>query len=277
MTNASDGHCMTKELLIIALVAAVSLNCRAAEMYFAKIVNNQYQLNINGEVIGGDYDRLITLIKSSPVIYVKSIFLALDSPGGSVDEAIKIANFVENSAMLVRVNEEAICASSCFYIYVSGQMRAGAGSIQIHRPFINNAAIKDMQVNEARKYQNESINKVRSFLMIKSVPSELIDKMMNLSSTESYKLSVPELRSIGFSSIPFEEASIAKCGESPDKYFTNALTEVELNCIKNLMTITRIESLNSILGKKKSREVFREYLLSIGGLEQSDGRILLDK
>ncbi len=248
--------------------------CEAADLFVSKTDNGRYEINLSGAIVEGDYKQLVSLIENRPNIFVKTLSILLNSPGGSVSEAIKIAELVESSVLMVYVDEDSICASSCFLIYISGQLRTAAGNIYIHRPYLDQMLVHDIDISDARKHQRDSMNRVKDFLEERYISAEIIDKMMHLSSNESYLLSYSELQNIGFSSPTFEEVSIARCGASPEDFPTNKLSIEEASCIKNLATLARIETLKSIMGIQKTKSVFRDYLLSIGGVEQPDGRII---
>src|SRR5438105_3580382 len=82
---------------------------------------------MHGEVEAGDADKLRRVIVSTPR-FIRH--LVLDSPGGNVNEALRVAAVVRR-AMLPTTTYRAgigvltryVCASSCFLIWVSGPIR----------------------------------------------------------------------------------------------------------------------------------------------------------
>src|SRR5690606_37979337 len=67
----------------------------------------------------------------------KHILLTIDSPGGSVNEAIAIGNWLRGSKGLVMVREGAACYSSCVLLVAGAALRFLDGEIGIHRPYFN--------------------------------------------------------------------------------------------------------------------------------------------
>lgn len=67
--------------------------------------------------------------------YVETV--ALNSPGGSVDDALAIAALIRDNAYATEVADGALCASSCPLVFSGGvERRAGAGAaIGVHQAF----------------------------------------------------------------------------------------------------------------------------------------------
>lgn len=111
---------------------------------------NEYgnrQLAFRGPIEEGDAQRLLGFLafgngcqnecQLDTGEYSRAGYIALDSPGGNVREAIKIAKYVEESGLGVFVPADATCASACFLIYVSAPMRASSGKVIVHRPYFD--------------------------------------------------------------------------------------------------------------------------------------------
>jgi hypothetical protein len=71
-----------------------------------------------GEIIRGDFDRLLTRLNSLPA-RVQVIGFSLDSPGGNIIEAERIANGIRRSKAPVVVLGQAKCVSACFLIFAA--------------------------------------------------------------------------------------------------------------------------------------------------------------
>lgn len=80
---------------------------------------------LRGEIVKGDLDAL-TSADPSPRI------LCLQGPGGSVSEAMKIAEFIRTNSIGTRVPARATCDSSCALIFMAGSILgddSGGGTV----------------------------------------------------------------------------------------------------------------------------------------------------
>src|ERR1700761_5831950 len=92
------GRFMAGTILLLACAAA-----SAAEIYYLDrdAFNNQYlgpvgPLVLSGEIVPGDYDRLLDKIAEDPGRFLDQNKLILASNDGDADEAIKIARLVRS-------------------------------------------------------------------------------------------------------------------------------------------------------------------------------------
>ena len=67
--------------------------------------------------------------------YVKTV--ALNSPGGSVEDAIAMSKLIREKKLVTRVKEKALCASSCPIVFAGGVMRIAEKDavIGVHQVF----------------------------------------------------------------------------------------------------------------------------------------------
>ena len=68
-------------------------------------------IQINGTIVPGDANKVKTLVAKS-----NSLGILINSRGGDVLEAIKIANIVEQYRQPVKVAGSGFCVSACFFI-----------------------------------------------------------------------------------------------------------------------------------------------------------------
>lgn len=246
-------------IIVITIIASTSLS--AAEFFMLKIGPDTFQIQLSGQIKDGDYERLVSLIENSPVSFLGSPSIALSSRGGSVAEAIKIGGLVEKASLMTVVNKNEICASSCFLIFIAGNMRLTDGSILIHRPYIAGESYSKDEVDEAGEKQRASVKVVRQYLEVRSVHSDIIDKMLSLSSTKAYRLSEDDLWTLGLTSPWFEESVIAKCGASSEMLINqNRITPEIKSCVSGLSDVSRAKLLISILGEERGFSAVREYI-----------------
>jgi ATP-dependent protease ClpP protease subunit len=82
-------------------------------------------IQATGPIIAGDVGRLTVFLRSLPASD-QVLGYALDSPGGEVGEAEKLANFVHLTDQTVAVLSGAKCASACFLIFAAAPRKLAA-------------------------------------------------------------------------------------------------------------------------------------------------------
>ena len=113
-------------------------------------------IELRGQIVPGDLEQLrAAFAKVLGTTWPSEIHseppyrpLCLDSPGGSLGEAIRIAQFVHENSITTILPPDSICQSACSWIFMLGNARGGeAGSasrrmhytarLSIHAPSIN--------------------------------------------------------------------------------------------------------------------------------------------
>jgi hypothetical protein len=213
-----------KLLLVLAfLVTAIT----PAVGHAADVFLEKFRLNIVGEIRPGDAERVAqSAIEQVTKNRKKIASIWVNSPGGDVAEAIRIADLVSGMKPDVYVAKGGVCASSCFLIFLAGYERIASwvrddggmptpekrasrfGLVGIHRPYLKTPSA-DL---ESVKKQEELMRRFRSHLASKQVPQYLVDEMMARPSNDIYWLRDRDLELIGPYSAGDEEALIARCG-----------------------------------------------------------------
>ena len=167
-------------------------------------------ISLTGKIMQGDLNKVLKIIKANVVVAV-----VLNSKGGDLEEAIKIAQVVKELGLAVVVNKDATCGSACFFIFIAGSNRIAAGidmdinagNIAIHRPYL----INPQSSKESISKQNSVMKKVSSYLEGEMIPRKFIDVMMSRSSVDAYWLTSDDLDELGNYPASTEELYIAKC------------------------------------------------------------------
>lgn len=230
----------------------------------ADIQGDKYdgRIVIRGEIKSGDAERLVEKILAGRIVgkdgqstsmYPLSI-INLNSPGGDVVESQKIAALVKAAYLTVwvgdgRKSKPAVCASSCFLIFLSGMQRYAIGAdvgdrwnwtrvnqgiVGIHRPYFS--TVDGGPASQAK--QENMMQSMRSTLRGEGLSQRLIDEMMEHPSNQIYWLSQKDLSSIGQYPPGIEEELIAKC-----KY------KRDLD-IADLANQTQVDRLNDCISKQ---------------------------
>ena len=181
---------------------------------------------IKGQIVAGDAKKLSELLANN--IFTVQVFL--DSPGGDVVEATRMAEVIRVLRLSTRVgyassksaspapgSNKAICASACFFIWLAGSSRAASdaldprleeGRVGLHRPFL----INPKNTEESLASQSNVVQSVTAYLDGNMVPRRLIDLMMSRPSNNIYWLSNADIEEIGRIRPDLEELYIARCG-----------------------------------------------------------------
>ena len=229
---------MLKKLkLALMLIACIGAHLTTAAASFT-IENGGTIITMTGEIEPGDAERLVSIFLAVKPIgkyyfpYPKAI--SLNSPGGDVAEAIRIAELVKTLGLSVFTipDGKGFCASSCFLIYVAALERSASGidtiktegvkgnlgPLGVHRPYMR--AVQEGPSGVKR--QAQIMNEMRTYLVNAGVGHSLIDKMMSHASNDIYWLSAEDIRALGQFSPGLEEQLIKKCNY-------NARREASLN------------------------------------------------
>ena len=141
----------------------------------AEISTNAVGIAISGPIEHGDYKKLVTIIDSNAMSYSRYMngILQLNSPGGDVSEAYRIAILVNESFAQTGVMKGATCASACFIIWAGGVQRLLGGSLGLHRVSMASA---NVDVKRRAKVLLPTAQTVEAFLIKVGIPRRLIDK-----------------------------------------------------------------------------------------------------
>lgn len=185
-------------------------------------------ITMRGEITPGDAERLASLFLAVKPIYANYYqfpnSLYLDSPGGDVAEAMRIADLVRVLALSIATvpDGRGVCASSCFLIYAAALVRSATGidtlrakggegnlsPIGIHRPYLRSR----IDGPDGVKRQEQIMSDLRAYLVKSNVGHVLIDKMMTHASNDIYWLNAEDVRALGRYAPGIQEQLISKCG-----------------------------------------------------------------
>jgi hypothetical protein len=211
------------------------------------------RLGLSGEIKNGDAEKLAETF-TIPFLDRR---LILDSPGGDVEEALRIASLVKTLHLITIVKDGSTCASSCFFIFLAGDQHLAigilapdgpsitskvSGYIGLHRPYIKlNPAKRDGSI-EAEKRQHDIMQIMGTYLRNQDVPQRLIDLMMSRPSNDIYWLTQNDIDQLGEYSPGREELLIARCGYSRDMYRDNTNAIISHDSAAMAVTEARISS-----------------------------------
>jgi hypothetical protein len=207
-------------ILLVVVLNLIASSSFAASVTLEKDGSLQFVL-LSGPLEIGDAERVVDVVRdfAKKNDQLMNIF-RLDSAGGNVGEAIRIATLVRGLYGSVKVANGRYCASSCFLIWINGAVRMASGSdvksdggrLVVHRPYWDRTTMGDLSSEALGRMQVDAMKAMRAYLEENLVPRTLIDEMLSRPSNDGYILTDRDIRMLGEIPPWFEEVSIAKCG-----------------------------------------------------------------
>lgn len=189
---------------------------------------NAKRLLLSGVIDAGDSRKLLQVLHEAKTPFR---WLQLNSPGGSLDEALRMAKILEQ--LNIRTSVDGICASACFFVWLAGAYRSANGvdtqrdlpslpavfrsegmlfgKIGLHRPY-------QAQIQAPSPRQPQLMRAVSEYLDSKLVPRRLIDIMMSRPSNDIYWMTSEDITDVGQFNASLEEYLIQKCGFDRNLY-----------------------------------------------------------
>lgn len=216
---------VSRHFFVIALTFASMSLAYAMEIEF--VHNADYSQNhivLKGEIRSGDYKKLESMYLSplrGPQDFGAAMLMTapihLDSKGGNVDEALKIADLINRLSRAVIVS--GTCASACSLLYMAGATRyvADNGRVGLHRIYFNPVYYQNLPMVKARHLYEKNEQVFKEQMLKYGLPQHLFEKMMRTPSDSVYWLNHEDVENIGMWPPYMEERLIAQCGARPIK------------------------------------------------------------
>ena len=168
-------------------------------------------LVLEGKIVPGDYDRLYKFLSSKSNFDKISDGVFLASPGGYMDEAMKIGRLIRTLRLstdapsgppsgiakfgeslihandLVNPKANYLCTSACFFVYVSGINRNlnWVGRLGVHRPTQLESIARTPSSDAASKSTAWFIREtVKNYLQEMDVPDKYVDLIFSVPPNE---------------------------------------------------------------------------------------------
>lgn len=139
-----------------------------------------------GEIKSGDLIKLKSVFDSPTrrrifVFGQENFILALNSRGGSLEEAMEIGRWVRKNKIVTTMGTNSECFSSCVYILAAGVIKLAIGSywgnkVGIHRPYLTRMPKGGIQVS-----MKNALADSKAYLAEMNVPEHLADAMFSIS------------------------------------------------------------------------------------------------
>lgn len=201
-------------LFLLSAFFAASMPVSAAD-----ISAYQRGVLIQGPIQKGDYARIVQFVRHPDNYgrFARAVYL--DSTGGDLVEAVRIANLLEKSYAATHVAEGARCYSACFILWMSGVSRhvSSGATLGVHRI---NVKVGEVSVDQQSAYFAQIARSVESYMSGLGTPRAILDKMNATPSSDLFVISprwLLEQRLLTTLSyrIGFVDAAQARCGPEP--------------------------------------------------------------
>ncbi|WP_127750473.1 hypothetical protein [Parasedimentitalea marina] len=174
-------------------------------------------IKISGPIVPGDVDRLKEFVEdnglmncSEPGFCPYNTVIALDSPGGHLQAALEIAHYVQQNNFVTLLQKDAVCASACSMIFLSGyttyegvffprRFAHDTARLGLHKPslYVPPRSYSADQMNEMQDIINTTLNDVVEVFVGAKVEIDILQEMYKTKPKEMYYLTTPEMESIG--------------------------------------------------------------------------------
>jgi len=143
---------------------------------------------IKGDIVEGDLAVIKALYATKPKSLPGRYATLLDSYGGNLVEAIKIAKWARQHAPYIAVGKDNACMSSCVMILAAGQYKYPDGKIGIHRPYLTERPDVPLQ-----QVMDTVLNTTREYLTSINIPQSLAEDMFTIPPEDMKILSKADL------------------------------------------------------------------------------------
>ncbi|MEP2757504.1 MAG: hypothetical protein ABJP66_00300 [Hyphomicrobiales bacterium] len=175
-------------LIVAILFLGIVSFSEAAEF---RTSEDRSTISIHGKIESGDYDSFLLSLQNSPS--AKKIIL--NSPGGAVWDALRIANSIRKSGLSTEVPSDAVCLSACFYLAISGNDRTVNGELGVHQIWTPG----DNQINAAAIQQ--ILSEIVTYVIEAGIDPWTIPLMLKTPKDGMYVFSRREIQEFGIAKV----------------------------------------------------------------------------
>lgn len=169
---------MKKALCLkVVLCLSVMQTVSAAEIEYLlfRSGDNTHVAYFQGAIREGDSKRLAEIYESLPK--TAQLEVILNSPGGSVREALKIGDYLDEHEISVLIPKPMRCFSSCVFILAGADYKRVEGHVGIHRPYFADTSMREDEIEAGMPKLQEL---VRGYLVKKMIPAVLAEDMFSI-------------------------------------------------------------------------------------------------
>ena len=182
---------IVSSLLRVLGAAVLSTAATAAELSSVTLRGDVTIIALSGDVAGGDTEAAEALIKAANDSNRLISAVRLDSPGGSLAEAVKLAGLIRRAKLPTIVAARSRCASACFIVFAAGNEKFASyeAAIGVH-------GVSDKFGHETAQTEEATIAMARVASGF-GVPPRIIGQMVTTHAHEIAWLTPDDLRAMG--------------------------------------------------------------------------------
>ncbi|ROQ37944.1 hypothetical protein EDB94_4140 [Marinobacter sp. 3-2] len=192
--------------IVLCVAVLLSPYMKAAEVRTSGDSSNEI-LWINGEIQEGLYAEVKKQIRARGRLPDRVL---ISSPGGNVEEAIKLGQFFRNSFTTVVPN--GVCNSACALLVLSSPIFVRDESpIGLHRPYFMPDVYRDVSLTDAKNIQDDLERKFRGYLLEMGVREGIIEKALSKSSQDIWQITMQDFVGLNGQPSHIQEWLKARC------------------------------------------------------------------
>jgi hypothetical protein len=162
------------------------------------------------------------LANLEPATEQSTLWIALNSEGGSVREALNIARQIRNRGFITHVPADSRCISACLFLYAAGLIRVPGltppntpfkPNIGIHRAFISRDFLARLSLSQAQDLTRAMYQSLERAFREFDIPPAIYQNALMTSSSQVRWLTEAETRSLGTYPAWFDEYLLARCDQ----------------------------------------------------------------
>ena len=176
---------------------------------------------IEGAVQEGDGQKFLQFLAGLDSVTEQStIWIALNSEGGSVRETLNIARQIRSRGFITHVPAESRCISACLFLYAAGLIRVPGltapnapfkPNIGIHRAFLSRDFLARLSLSQAQELTRAMYQSLERAFREFDIPPAIYQNALMTSSSQVRWLTETETRSLGTYPAWFDEYLLARC------------------------------------------------------------------
>jgi hypothetical protein len=180
-------------MLVLGVVASavVAKPAICAEIKATPGKDARVVISIVGEIVPGDADAFIDLVKKANAAGRFVANVRLNSPGGNLLEGVRLADTIKTAKIATNVGQSAMCASACFLVFAAGSEKNASYGAQIG---VHGASSPDGEETVQSGAATVSMARVAKEL---GVPPAIIGRMVVTPPDQMVWLSSQDLQSMG--------------------------------------------------------------------------------
>jgi hypothetical protein len=191
MAMKIGSRCIGRFASAIVIFCALPLAASAATFKSVATKDGKTIVLLSGEIIEGDAETLKAAIKAANDAGKLVSGVRLNSPGGNLLEALRLADAVRFAKVATNVAGNATCASACFLVYAAGAAKFANYTAQVG---VHGASDKQGEETVASGAATVSMARAAKDL---GVPAAIIGRMVVTPPNEMVWLTPQDLLSMG--------------------------------------------------------------------------------